>query len=55
LLALLGGELVGVEDDGQGVAGERPRGEDVHHLVVELGVLHLGTGGRHGADGSLQP
>ena len=47
-LALLGGQRVGVEHDGQRIAGERPRGEHVDDLVVQ----HLRA--CHGADGSLR-
>src|SRR3712207_8326986 len=48
-LALLAGQLVGVEHDGERVAGEGPRREDVDDLV-----LH-GGGGGHTTDGSLSP
>ena len=34
-LALLGGQVVGVEDDGQRIARERPRREHVDDLVVQ--------------------
>src|SRR4029450_5458989 len=47
-LALLGGQLVGTEDDGQRIAVEGPRSEHIDDLVVER------FRGTHGPDGNVQ-